>query len=300
MSILTIIEKVKLEKLLGMDSGYVLEFSNNSFQAFVAENSNLDIYDSKYEYQSGSKANRLRAFFNKESPSTVSKLIEGLLEYWKANKLTNNIEITVAEQKLYDECLKISKRLKNTNVIIDIDALRPNYDSKDFHLLAKSIKESVDKNEPELALDRLHTFTVKYVRELCNRHLISFDKDTPLHSLYGGYVKYLQKNKLIESKMTYKILKSSIDIFEAFNDVRNYHSFAHDNPVLNHTEGILIFNNISNIFRFINPIEDKLSKDIKRANKTKIEWGNIPFSDEEVEKAGDSWIQSEIDISRGK
>jgi hypothetical protein len=28
-------------------------------------------------------------------------------------------------------------------------------------LLAKSIKESIEKNEPEPALDRLHTFVVK-------------------------------------------------------------------------------------------------------------------------------------------
>lgn len=300
MSNLTITEKIKLEKLLGMNSGYVLEFSNGSFQAFVLENSGLDIYDSKYEYQSGSKANRLRAFFDKESSAIVGRLIDGLLEYWKANKLTNNTDITLAEQKLHDECLEIPKRLNSTSLIENIESIRPNYNNKDFQLLAKSIKESIDKNEPELALDRLHTFTVKYVRELCNSHLINFSKNTPLHSLYGGYLKYLRENKLFDSKMAEKILKSSIDIFEDFNDVRNNNSFAHDNPILSNNESILIFNNISNIIRFIQSIEDKISEKNKKADETKIDWGDIPFSDEEIEEAGDYWIQSQIDISRGK
>ena len=79
-------------------------------------------------------------------------------------------------------------------------------------------KESIKKNEPEPALDRLHTFTIKYVRELCTKHGIKFEKDTPLHSLFGGYVKFLVENKLIDSTMTKRILKSSISVLDAFND----------------------------------------------------------------------------------
>jgi hypothetical protein len=44
-----------------------------------------------------------------------------------------------------------------------LEALKPNSDAKDFELLSKSIKESIEKNEPEAALDRLHTFVIKYV-----------------------------------------------------------------------------------------------------------------------------------------
>jgi len=57
------IDKVKFEKLFGMSSGYVLDFSNRAFQEFVMESTGLDIYDSKYDYGSGSKANQLRGFW---------------------------------------------------------------------------------------------------------------------------------------------------------------------------------------------------------------------------------------------
>lgn len=34
--------------------------------------------------------------------------------------------------------------------------------------------------------------------------------------------------------------------------------------------------------------------------KEEITWDDIEFSDEEIEAAGDAWIQQQIDIRRGK
>ncbi len=66
MSSLNIMEKMKFEKLFGMESGYVLNFSNASFQRFVAGSVAVDIYDAKYTVGSGSKANLLRGFWEAE------------------------------------------------------------------------------------------------------------------------------------------------------------------------------------------------------------------------------------------
>jgi len=57
--------------------------------------------------------------------------------------------------------------------------------------------------------------------------------------------------------MTERILKSSISVLDAFNDVRNNKSFAHDNPILNYHESILIFNDVSNVIKFLESIEDE-------------------------------------------
>ena len=48
-----------------------------------------------------------------------------------------------------------------------------------------------------------------------------------------------------------RILKSSISVLDSFNDVRNNRSLAHDNPVLNRNESLLIFQHVTNIIRFI-------------------------------------------------
>jgi hypothetical protein len=81
MSNLTYLEKRKFEQLLGMHTGYVLDFTNRSFAEFVRDSTGRDIYDSRYHYGSGSKANRLRAFWQKEENAVVGKLMSDMLDY---------------------------------------------------------------------------------------------------------------------------------------------------------------------------------------------------------------------------
>ncbi len=255
MSDLTYFEKQTIERFLEMDSGYVLDFSNRTLQEFLAETLRIDIYSDKYDYGSGSKANRIRGFLKVESNYNAGLLLEKLCEYW-INQIHQGIrDYDQSDEIRYKECLKIVERLKSGGPVENLDALEPNVDDEDFSKLSKSIKDSIEKNEPESALDRLHTFVVKYVRELCSKHEIKYEQSHPLHSLFGSYVKHLVGENLIESDMTERILKSSISVLEAFNDVRNNQSFAHDNPILNYNESILIFNDVSNVIKFIESIE---------------------------------------------
>jgi hypothetical protein len=64
-----------------METGYVLNFSNRSFAEFVRDSTGRNIYDERYNYASGSKANRLRAFWQKEENSVVAKLMGDMLDF---------------------------------------------------------------------------------------------------------------------------------------------------------------------------------------------------------------------------
>jgi hypothetical protein len=274
MADLTFIEKSKFENFLEMQKGYVLDFSDRTFQAFVGEVTGKDIQESKYNFQSGSKANRLRAFIKEESNNEVGILLEQLVEYAMVKYKAHN-KLDPGTYDLYEDCLKIVKKLKEEGVIEYIEVLKPNNEDKDFKLLAKSIRESIDRNEPEGALDRLHTFLIKFIRELSEIHGIKFEKSESLNAVFGKYIKYLIENKLIESSMSEKILKYSINLIEAFNDIRNNRSLAHDNPTLNYQESILIFNNVTNSIKFIQSIESRNKAEV---NKTpKLEWDDLPF-----------------------
>jgi len=275
MSDLTSIEKMKIEKYLDMASGYVLDFSNRTFQEFILENTGLDIYEEKYNYASGSKANRLRAFWKEEHNYVVGKLLNNFVEYWKARKLTNNYQ-QENDTVLRDEVLKIASRLMENSPIENIDAIKPISNDKDFATLADNIRESIYKNQPEAALDRLHTYVTKYIRKLCDKHGVSWNKNKPLHSIFGEYIKILKQKNAIHSVMSERILKMSISILESFNDVRNNQSFAHDNPLLNYHESILIFNNVSGTIRFIESLEKALELDNKK-EKIDTDWDDIPF-----------------------
>ena len=249
MSDLTTIEKRKLERALGMDTGYVLNFSNRTFSEFFLDNFGIDIYAPKYDYGSGSKANRMRAFWELESNYLVGRVLDFVFSEWSEFKPYEGTD-TVPE-----ESLRILRRLKESAPVPDIDVITANIKDQSFEALARSVRESIDRNEPEAGLDRLHTFVVKYIRVLCHKRGIDTSRDKPLHSLVGEFVKALKGEGLIESVMTERIMKSSISLMEAFNRVRNEQSFAHDNRVLNYNESLLIFGHVTGLVRFIETLD---------------------------------------------
>ncbi len=249
MSDLTFMEKAKLEKLFQMGGGYVLDFSNRTLAEFVAESTGRNIYDAKYDYASGSKANRIRAFWTQEPNHLVGKLINDLLEYCRPAAGDPD------RDRLFEDCQRIGARLLQSAPVDALDAITPEGSERSFEVLARAVRESIEKKEPEAGLDRLHTFVTKLVRTLSAKRGIAIDRDKPLHSIFGEYVKALRGAGLIESDMTERILKSSISTMEAFNRVRNDTSLAHDNPTLSYDESLLIFNHVCSSIRFIRALE---------------------------------------------
>ncbi|MBU2551101.1 MAG: abortive infection family protein [Proteobacteria bacterium] len=251
MSDLTFNEKRKLERLFQMGDGYVLDFSNRTFTEFVAESTGRDIYGSRYDYASGSKANRLRSFWKQESNYLVGKMITDMLEYCRPT------EDDPARYSLFKECERIADRLSKDFPVEGIEAITPEGTEKGFEVLAREVRGYIERNEPEAGLDRLHTFVIKLIRTLAEKRGVKTDRSKPLHSIFGEYVKSLRSAGLIESEMTERILRTSISIMEAFNRVRNEESLAHDNPILNYDESLLIFNHVCSAIRFIRALEKR-------------------------------------------
>ncbi|MEX2515175.1 MAG: hypothetical protein WD335_03530 [Candidatus Paceibacterota bacterium] len=109
-------EKQILEELLEMDTGYVLDFSNNTFQDFVKTSVDIDIYDDKYDLHSGSKANRLRALWNKESDEIVGKLILDLLEQMELEiTFGDKDELSDAESKMVNKVKERAEKMAGIN-----------------------------------------------------------------------------------------------------------------------------------------------------------------------------------------
>lgn len=270
MSDLNFIERTKLEKLLNMGGGYVLDFSNRTFAEFIFGSTGLNIYDEKYSDRGDSKGNRLRTFWDVEPNYVVGKLLGDIFHAWGEIRGYGN------ESELPKEYLRIVQRLENSASVPDLASIVPNSADKGFEALAKAVRESIEKNEPEAGLDRLHTYLVKYFRVLCRKHDIETHREKPLHSLVGEYIKKLKGKGLIESEMTERILKSSISTLEAFNKIRNEHSFAHDNEVLNYNESLLIFSHVTSSVRFIEVLENKEEKPISKPEEV-ILTDDLPF-----------------------
>jgi hypothetical protein len=92
--------KRKLEAILDMGGGYVLDFSNARFSDFIKTAVGLDPYE---KYPPASKAVLLRTLWHEEPIPVVSKVVLELLEHWRVGKLVRNEEPTAAESALHDE-----------------------------------------------------------------------------------------------------------------------------------------------------------------------------------------------------
>lgn len=240
-------EKVALEKLLDMGGGYVLNFTNQSLQEFVRDVVGKDIWDDKYDYASNSKANRIRAFWREEPNSVVANLLYGFLEY---------VEETEKDAELWAKCLKIVHRLRADPSIENLDAIEVVASGPVFDALVRSVKDSIRADQPEAALDRLHTYVVKYIRSLCDREGIEIE-GKPLQSLFGELRKSLKARGLFQSAITERIFKVSASVLDSFNDVRNNQSLAHDNPLVSKHEAHLILNHVTGLLRFLWEVVDK-------------------------------------------
>lgn len=267
MSNLSYKDQRNFEKLFEMHTWYILNFSNRTFQEFVIDSIWINPYDLD---PSLSKANLLRKIIINESNYKVWKLLFDLVEYfeiefWNQESL-NNI--------LINKCKEVALNLKNNSDVSELNIENIDND-KTLNLLLEEIKNSKDKENPEIILDRLHTLTTKYIRKLSEKYNIESEWKS-LNALFWLYIKELEKKWIIESDITLLIVKSNIGILEKFNHIRNNQSLAHDNEILNSNESIFIINNIINLLHFVEKIENNWIEE-KNENDNFFNTKDIPF-----------------------
>ncbi|PVZ90049.1 abortive infection family protein [Serratia sp. S1B] len=248
MSTLTNIEKRKIEKIFGMNSGYVLNFSDRTYADFFSD-LGIDINNLKYYVNGNSKAKRLRCFWDIEADYIVARVLKALINWGVSEECLSD-----SNPNLISECEFICERLLNSETDLnELDNIAQ-VNNVTLELLISEMKSSLERGNPEAAIDRLHTFTTNFLKEICTKNNINIDRDKPLHSLMGEYIK--AKRGVLESEMSERILKSNISILEAFNSVRNNQSLAHDNIVLNKIESKFIFNSVINAIKFLKAVEE--------------------------------------------
>jgi len=228
MSDLTFLEKQKFEKLLGMGSGYVLEFSNRTFTEFVADSTGRNIFDSRYDYGSGSKANRLRGFWLRESNAVVGKLMNDLLDLIEADGPAKEACRLIVGRLLGKNHAPIEKptvEIKEQPSAHSILSKELAQLKELFHRLAM---ES-DRNKAGLALEQLlnRLFTIFQLQPRLPFHIVgeqidgSFELDGEIYLLESKW----EKHPLPEADLL--VFRSKIEgksaftrgVFWALNDI---------------------------------------------------------------------------------
>lgn len=107
MSTLTEVDKRYLEKILGMEGGYLLDYNDMTFGQFFNRHK-IDIHGTKYQTYGTSKAKKMRAFWESEPDALVGKALSEMLDVYEANCKLNNKQI---DTTILQESRKIAARL---------------------------------------------------------------------------------------------------------------------------------------------------------------------------------------------
>lgn len=151
---------------------------------------------------------------------------------------------------------------RHIDYIVDEDVFKielPIEEEESFEVLSKDIHDALNKGEPSLVLDRLHTYSTKYLRRICQKHGVKIsdgDHYYPLQNLMGSLTKQYEQNKTFQSAFCTQALKMSISAFDKYNAIRNDYSYAHDNDVLNDAEAEYVVEIVTATLRLISKIEE--------------------------------------------
>lgn len=267
MSTLSAADKSLIELLFDMKTGYVGNFTNSTFQRFVIETIDIDPYGSPGYEEYSSKANKLRQIFDDETDHKVGTLVIALLDKLETDNYTFGKKSCPPNIQKRIDTLRITAQ-KMQGTVMDVQLPKPPTPEDTWAILSTDITLALQRNEPELVLDRLHTFTSKYMRVLCVKNGINVTAQNgdyyPLHSLAGMLKKAYQNSPYIASEFAVEAIQNSIMLFDRFNSIRNEKSFAHDNDVLSKAEADFVVRAMANVITFIGHVEAQRVLELKK------------------------------------
>jgi len=235
--------------------GYVLDFSDRTIAEFFEDEFQLNIDEEKYSANGTSKRNRLTTFIQLEEPYLVAKVLRALWD--RREGLVRRVggtinEIEEAETK--KQFLDIIANVEGSSEIPSTAALDRHTSDRTIDELIMDIERDLQANKPEAAMDHLHTYCMSKFRHLLQTRGISCNQEEALHARFGKYRRALVDERTL-NPFTDRALKSSISLFESFNDIRNNSSFAHDNTILEPAEARYVFDTVSAMLIFVRAVE---------------------------------------------
>lgn len=278
MSTLTYVEKERMANFFGIKNGYVFSFLKNGYNKtntrdMIFEATGIDIY-SNADYNM-SQERCIRKIWDECDDYSVGKLLKVMLDYYDAVA-----DWCWGEKEGYDynQFRELEKRLMQNPVTL------PGATTDTLELVKKDIERNCTNNTPELAIDRLHTFSTEFFRSLCKKHKISTEDDRgneyPLQSLVGRLKNWYAENHYFDSEFSVVAIQNTINIFDKYNAIRNDQSAAHPNEVLNKAEAMYAVRIVAETLTFIDKIER--IKDVEAATP-RLPWddfdtdGELPF-----------------------
>lgn len=155
MAKLTFIESQLIEDVFQMGSGYVLDFSNRTFEEFMEDIVSYNIYE---KYPGRSKAKMVRAFIKEESDTYVGKFIVQLINYMRVRGLITDGNKASVDQLCELGLQKLGKyKIANKRHDSSTIELKKVVDFEDLKTELIKIEQLVSNQEKGYAFERFLT-----------------------------------------------------------------------------------------------------------------------------------------------
>lgn len=248
------IEMHFLDRVFQMESGYVLNFSDRTFSQFFAEELRVDIDNPRFAVNGGSKGKRLRTYLQIVEPHQAAAALRALWDYRCDMFLLASTPEPLPEAKA--KLTEILVRLDANGDQAKTDAIEAFASDETLNELIQAIERDVSADKPQVALDRLHTYCMKKFAHLLESRGETVSGNDSLNARAGRYFNPLRRDGKCRP-ISDKIMKSTVEMLELFNHIRNNESLAHDNKLIEANEARFIFDAIVNMLRFLKSIEGK-------------------------------------------
>ena len=278
MAQLSFMEKQTVYRLFGISGGFIFKYwsdrgyhNKNDTKDLLLDSCGINIYEHP-EYKSLSQQKCIEKILNECSSLTIAKLLSTLCDYFSFKMGTDCW--SPEDGYDYDGVQKIINRLKAESHV----DLPKNNSIPNINLLLDDIKTNIEKNTPEMAIDRLYTFSIEFFKELCIKHDVTIQSDRngnyTLTYLAATIKKWYEDNNYFESEFTTTAIGHSLSLFDKFNFLRNNKSPAHPNILLNKTEADFVIRLVADTLMFIHKAENNVN-----AEKEVLPWdGGILFT----------------------
>ncbi|MDL5051786.1 abortive infection family protein [Oscillatoria amoena NRMC-F 0135] len=229
-------------KYIGVNGGYLGDFSYNSHSQFYAE---LDLPISPKD-MFGTTRERFMNILETADPSTQAKIVEGILEKYPA------ASSDIRSQALHDEIRSWIPKLRASGGVLSPILARPS----EVVERALSDAEFLIANSGAVSgIDRLHTALHGYLKQACSdAAILPVDRDPDLTKLLKQIREHHPKFKARGARADdiASLQNALASIVSVLNPIRNRASVAHPNDaLLDAAEAHLVINCVRTLLHYL-------------------------------------------------
>jgi len=223
-----------VNRYIGVDSGYLGDFSYRTHADFYLEYCDLDVDPYLYD---GTTRQRFIEIISSQEPFNQAKILRGVLERFPVGEGPST-----RTQELKEQIVHIAQRLEGASPVA---TPTPQISSELVSRALADAETLIQNNGATSGVDRIHTALHGYFHAVCENENIVFPQDANLTKLFKLMRQHHPKLQNLgpRAQDIEQVLRATSAILDALNPVRNRASVAHPNSdLLGQNEAMLVIN----------------------------------------------------------